>query len=1272
MATYPHPVSVCIPAEDQVGQLHLERSAEAARPTPFKAVYWNVDGTEMSDHFELHTPWGAFFERENFDLVFMADTRALPFEGPNAYATIRLEQWRENSGGFIALVHERRAQYAKVHRYPEARALGISWGNRRFVVIAVYLPPNNREEIRAATERLQAIIHSFIRRDFRIIILGDWNSGSPVYPDGRRRPGDTACRELWENTGLRPLAPRPNVDFGLNNGRPFTFVRRRQGHATRTFIDHPLVDGGPGWQENLPSFDITYGLPVGNHFPISVETTLTTPATHPRIRKSFIHLKWISKNFARAKALRWRLRGVIRDTCQEIVDGEGSLVAKIDAIYLYLRAMDMIIGIHSGALEVCELRKMSARFRSPLSAEVNETARELFLLQAMDWGDVEEGEVDGLLHHYSDLVEREKAAMLENWARELEVCFDKHELAKLWKKITATHRTKYVFPDADGSINIDIAHQGDLNRAYWEELYTNNFEMNAEDSESLREMKETESTNDWDRPITNEEINALLKRKQPAAGGMDGLDLGFVLAIHEDNCDSLRIMFNLMLEANVIPFHGALQLHLAIPKAGKDPLKLGPTATRGLRSEVALLNLFSCITMDRASLAVEPVLDDSIGGARRKRGVRDQAAAVRLLCVWARYHRTPLFLSATDQRKAFDAIPPQVAEFFLIKYLGNGRTARVIATLLCQRDLCVYWQGVLQAPFQATRGIPQGNPNSPLLPNLILDSVPKVLAARDLGIMMYEKRITGVSYVDDVLLCALSIWVLWRMHNILEGWLNRFGQSFNPDKHEILLVVYAAYRHTQRLLQILRVLWPHAKIQPVLLRHLGVFYHGTNLNLTGHATRRRRAAFAAANVIKRNGALSEQPCPNTHRLMFVGLSRPTLVFSFDALSYNETIGRTFRRHQQTFLAHALALGRNTHFGQLCLFLGVPPINAWLTRAIMWFWTDGVTPSEARTEWRWRHNILWMEMRLLLEENWLVGGPPRRGILSHLLTAHVARQIEGINEADTLWQACADKLRSHEPDLVPPFEECNDEFGQRIRQIAIRLRVRVWENAQIQVITEALEHRAPVRMLIRHKWRLQLFLWNARAEALADGDLFANPPAPLTESNAPQGVAVGNQGNIALTKYPSLLEFAFPGGTSSLDLSYGAYKCGMSILFGCPQWRYTLPTEENEDDPRGEGKRCPMCNELIWTASGELEALESHSLYRCARIPRPPAALEFGQEFIDMRGHIDPLATANEREIVVGFSHREYWEMAELTYNLNPQAWAMRVARVDAEEEKEDG
>ncbi len=58
MATLPHPVSICLPANAQGAQLNLDRGEETARPTPFKAAFWNVDGTEMSDYFEPHTPWG--------------------------------------------------------------------------------------------------------------------------------------------------------------------------------------------------------------------------------------------------------------------------------------------------------------------------------------------------------------------------------------------------------------------------------------------------------------------------------------------------------------------------------------------------------------------------------------------------------------------------------------------------------------------------------------------------------------------------------------------------------------------------------------------------------------------------------------------------------------------------------------------------------------------------------------------------------------------------------------------------------------------------------------------------------------------------------------------------------------------------------------------------------------------------------------------------------------------------------------------------------------
>lgn len=89
---------------------------------------------------------------------------------------------------------------------------------------------------------------------------------------------------------------------------------------------------------------------------------------------------------------------------------------------------------------------------------------------------------------------------------------------------------------------------------------------------------------------------------------------------------------------------------------------------------------------------------------------------------------------------------------------------------------------------QVNRGVRQSDPLSPVLFNLVMESVIKTLN-KDVGYQIGEVKVNGIAYADDVILTAQSaVGLQVNLNRFCDG-LSKFSMNINANKSGVLSIM---------------------------------------------------------------------------------------------------------------------------------------------------------------------------------------------------------------------------------------------------------------------------------------------------------------------------------------------------------------------------------------------------------------------------------------------------------------------------------------------------
>ena len=130
-------------------------------------------------------------------------------------------------------------------------------------------------------------------------------------------------------------------------------------------------------------------------------------------------------------------------------------------------------------------------------------------------------------------------------------------------------------------------------------------------------------------------------------------------------------------------------------------------------------------------------------------------------------------------------IPSELLCIGLLLPLPKVGSPNNITQTDCSIVIKVLVNGHLTTPFNASVGVPQGDPCSPALFNLYINSVTNI-CSKFAGINIYNHQLHMLLYADDILVVANTKQDMQKAINALKGELSKIGLVLAPTKCKML------------------------------------------------------------------------------------------------------------------------------------------------------------------------------------------------------------------------------------------------------------------------------------------------------------------------------------------------------------------------------------------------------------------------------------------------------------------------------------------------------
>jgi len=294
--------------------------------------------------------------------------------------------------------------------------------------------------------------------------------------------------------------------------------------------------------------------------------------------------------------------------------------------------------------------------------------------------------------------------------------------------------------------------------------------------------------------FSDEDVTSALRHMEDHSPGPDGLRIGFLKTVCNNDVAALIATALNNACRNTVSPRAKSSLTVLIKKPGGNALN--PTDYRPIALQPVTTKLLSkCIEAQIWKQVDEGTvhLSDSQGGFRPHRSRFDLVFLLR--CAQDHYKSrrnrssltSPSVYSAfLDITKAYDSAPHTKILESLRNIGVKEPLVRVISDLLADRTTTIYGRTI-----DIGKGVPQGDPLSPLLFIIVMQPLSEALAAYSGGGVTLPGGLLlkDLLYADDIALLAESPEELTAMLNVCEEWATSVGLQFSIKKSKLLLLV---------------------------------------------------------------------------------------------------------------------------------------------------------------------------------------------------------------------------------------------------------------------------------------------------------------------------------------------------------------------------------------------------------------------------------------------------------------------------------------------------
>ena len=221
---------------------------------------------------------------------------------------------------------------------------------------------------------------------------------------------------------------------------------------------------------------------------------------------------------------------------------------------------------------------------------------------------------------------------------------------------------------------------------------------------------------------------------------------------------------------------------------------------RGIGLLESVWKVMSLIMNQRFTANVK--FHDALHGFRAGRGTGTATIEAKLLQQWVLLKQIPLFGIFLDLRKAHDTLDRDRALDILTAYGVGPRCLQLLRQFWVQQQVVAKQSGYFGDPFDATRGVTQGDIISPTIFNIIADAVIRAWltavsevdtdASDGLGQNITSRA--ALFCADDGLVASPSKEWLQESFEVLVDLFSRVGLRTNADKTKVMVFLPGSIR----------------------------------------------------------------------------------------------------------------------------------------------------------------------------------------------------------------------------------------------------------------------------------------------------------------------------------------------------------------------------------------------------------------------------------------------------------------------------------------------
>lgn len=259
-----------------------------------------------------------------------------------------------------------------------------------------------------------------------------------------------------------------------------------------------------------------------------------------------------------------------------------------------------------------------------------------------------------------------------------------------------------------------------------------------------------------------------------------------------------RILLNVW-EGEKIPKDWKTSIIHPIPKC---PNPTTPSDYRPISLVPTALKLLTSIISSRILLHGQDRLAKEQGGFRNREECVSQAIVLHDLIQNAKKNNCLLFGCFLDLQAAFDSVPHPALFTSLESFGVTGKALSIIKDIytgsVCK--IRIDDQNTLTEEIPIKKGVKQGDPLSPILFIIFINSLPTWLKSRNLGAHLNNNLHTKVScllYADDIVLTSTSQAEMDYMLDLTTLWLDQRNMRANPKKCAIVYFNQNTIQHPE-------------------------------------------------------------------------------------------------------------------------------------------------------------------------------------------------------------------------------------------------------------------------------------------------------------------------------------------------------------------------------------------------------------------------------------------------------------------------------------------